>query len=514
VTVCVRSGAWTTYPVPRTYFAGVTVTVPAQSYSLVTDPETAYDVAVVETSEGELAVIVVKLVAGFAMLDGAIATVPATPAVNASRPAASRREKWLLRTAKSPGSEIGLSSPTDDRVSQAPSPYVGKAQALNPGPPFCPNGWMFRTTVPNRLHARTLAPAHPHLSQSCRIDPSQKSANDRDRIRSPHQARGRRRVTNVLISSAGRRGELVEIFRRVLGGNGRVLTADMSRLSSAGLMGDGHHVVPAVSDPGFLNRMLTLCAENGVRHIVPTIDTELPFYAMNRSRFLEAGITVWVSSPEAVAIAQDKRLTNQFLRDAGLPCPAQRDLERRDEVPLPVIAKPARGSSSVGLTRVDTEHGFDSLDRSLDYVVEEIVPGVEFTVDCLVDLDGRCQATVPRRRLETRAGEVSKGWLQANTAVEQVAREVMQALPGAFAVLNVQIFFDVATESLSVIEINARFGGGFPLAYAAGADFPGWMIRHVDGQQAQPALTWRPDVVMLRYDQGVYAEAAELGLRS
>lgn len=321
-------------------------------------------------------------------------------------------------------------------------------------------------------------------------------------------------MTTVLISSAGRRGELVTIFKEILAGRGRVITADMSRLSSAGLLGNGHHVVPAVSDPTFLPRLLDLCAREGVRHIVPTIDTELPFYAANRTALLEAGVHVWVSSPETVEIARDKRLTNRFLEHAGLPRPQQWDLALHGEVRLPAIAKPAQGSSSIGLMRLDSPDDFALLDDAVDYVVEELVPGVEFTVDCLVDHEGRCRVTVPRRRIETRAGEVSKGWIQASDRVERIASEVMHALPGAFGVLNVQIFYDEDTESIAVIEINARFGGGFPLSFAAGADLPGWLIQHLEGEVPDTSLAWRPDVVMLRYDQGVYVDAAALGLSS
>lgn len=305
----------------------------------------------------------------------------------------------------------------------------------------------------------------------------------------------------------------MRLFQRALGSFGAVFTADMSPLSAAGGLGDGHHLVPHSEDPAFIPAIAELCAALNVTHVVPTIDTELPIYSARRELLAQAGITVWVSSPEAIDIARDKRLTNQFLAGQGLPRPEQVELEaaRAGVLRFPVIAKPARGSSSVGLIRATDVVDLRSLDTKLDYIVEETLPGVEYTVDCLVNSSGVCVAAVPRRRLEVRAGEVSKGWIHRNEAVERVARAVATALPGAFGVLNVQVFHDRETGRTAVIEINARFGGGFPLTFAAGADFPGWMLRHLSGEDL-PAPGFEDDLVMLRYDQGVYLRASDLGL--
>lgn len=319
---------------------------------------------------------------------------------------------------------------------------------------------------------------------------------------------------NILLSSSGRRGELVRILQsslRDFDPAGRVFTADMSPLSSAGMLGDGHHLVPPARDPSFVPTLLELCARLEITHVIPTIDTELPVFASRLEDFAAAGVNAWVSAPAAISIARDKRLTNRFLTEHGLPVARQVELDAAGELTPPLIAKPAGGSSSIGLRRASSARELRELDRRLDYVVEEVAPGVEYTVDCLVGRDGHCWAAVPRRRIEVRAGEVSKGWIHRNPPVEEVARQVVQSLPGAFGVLNVQVMSDDDTGRLAVIEINARFGGGFPLTYQAGADFPGWLLRHLAGAQAEPP-GWRDGVVMLRYDQGVYVEAADLGL--
>lgn len=312
---------------------------------------------------------------------------------------------------------------------------------------------------------------------------------------------------NFLVSSAGRRGELVKILQEVVdlsGSQGWVFTADRSPLTAAGWLSDGLDLVPSIAEPGFVEALLDICSLRKVTHLVPTIDTELPVLAANRERFAARGTNVWVSSPEAIAIAQDKRRTNRWLKGSGFPAVDQVDL--RDSAELltryPLIAKPARGSSSVGLRRLGSPDEVDGLDPDLDYVLETVAPGSEFTVDVLVDRTGRCRSAVPRQRLETRAGEVSKARTVEDQDLIELAMSVADELPGAFGVLNVQIFKDNDGVT-NVIEINARFGGGFPLTWRAGAQMPLWLVEDATGAEPTASLDWLDAQVMLRYDASV-----------
>ncbi len=319
---------------------------------------------------------------------------------------------------------------------------------------------------------------------------------------------------NFLVSSAGRRGELVQILRetiRLLQREGGVYCVDRSPLSAAAQLGDGFDLVPSIGDRAFIPELKRICRERKITHVIPTIDTELPILAEHRTDFEREGVKVWVSSPETVGIAQDKRLTNRWLKAEGVPSVRQVDLAAAlngHELEFPVIAKPARGSSSVGLTRINAPVQLAVLDPALDYVVEEMAMGVEHTVDLWVDSRGVCRSAVPRRRIETRAGEISKGLTVRNEAMISLARDLASALPGARGVLNVQLFANEELTQFQVIEINARFGGGFPLAWAAGAQMPVWSVLDYEGVAMPEQFDqWTERLLMLRYDQGVYLPA-------
>jgi len=332
----------------------------------------------------------------------------------------------------------------------------------------------------------------------------------------------------VLISSAGRRVELVRIFRRAvaeLTPGGRVLAIDSSWYSGALHEADEAFVVPRLTDPDFVPQLLELCERNTVDVIVPTTDREWPVWSEATHRFAAIGTTVAVSAPEVLAIASDKQRTHDWLTANGFPTVQQTRpaaaLSDPAGWPLPLIAKPRFGSASEGVGLVSTTTELERLvardeaatplldGRPGDMVIQTLARGDEHTIDVLVDRWGQCVCAVPRRRLEIRAGEVSKAVTVRSEALIGLAFDLAKALPGAYGVLNFQVFAVESTGELAVIEINPRFGGGFPLAHRAGADFARWLLEDIRNLESTASADgWRDGLVMLRYDAAVFVEQA------
>jgi len=323
---------------------------------------------------------------------------------------------------------------------------------------------------------------------------------------------------NVLISSAGRRVALMRTFRQALanlGLQGRLVATDMSPYASAFQMADLRFNVPRCTDDEFIPFMLELCEREEIRLIIPTIDTELSVYAAYRGHFQDIGTVVAVSSPFAVAVGGDKLATHQWLTDEGLPTVEQASAKDFLADPsgweFPVIAKPVHGSSSIGVVVAHSVEDVAAAASDKPYVVQSIAPGVEFTVSVLANREGKALCAVPRQRLEVRAGEVSKARAVRNKAVQDLAMEVVERLPGAYGALNVQLFWDEATDALNIIEINARFGGGFPLAWQVGARYPQWLIEEILGLPSTVERdSWDNGIVMLRYDDAVFVDGRGL----
>jgi carbamoyl-phosphate synthase large subunit len=326
----------------------------------------------------------------------------------------------------------------------------------------------------------------------------------------------------VLISSAGRRVQLLRGFRRALeavgAAPGRVLATDCSWYSSAFHDADEAFLVPRLDDPEFAPRLLELCLKHDVDLLVPTIDTELPVWVAHRDQLAEIGTTIALSHGDVVAIAADKQRTHDWLVAHGFPTVEQTTpaaaLADSDVWTFPLMAKPRFGSAGLGVGLVRDGEELALVARRGhelgEIIVQRVAPGVEHTIDVLADRTGRCVCAVPRRRIEVRAGEVSKGITVRSAVLEDLAARVCEALPGAYGAQNVQIFVDGDVDdpdNLAVVEINARYGGGFPLSLEAGADFPRWMLEELLGLPSTASPDgWRSGLVMLRYDAAVFVD--------
>jgi carbamoyl-phosphate synthase large subunit len=135
--------------------------------------------------------------------------------------------------------------------------------------------------------------------------------------------------------------------------------------------------------------------------------------------------------------------------------------------------------------------------------VQQFIEGQEFTLDVLADCGGRAICAVPRLRIETRDGEVSKGVTVRDPLLIEAGIRVAEALPGAFGPITVQCFL-TAEGSMYFIEINPRFGGGFPLSAEAGANFPKWILEMILGRKSTGFDDWQDGIAMLRYDEAFF----------
>lgn len=215
-----------------------------------------------------------------------------------------------------------------------------------------------------------------------------------------------------------------------------------------------------------------------------------------------------VSSSETNEICFDKRNTYKFFKSAGIPTPEILNAEEilaDSQAKYPFLIKPADGSCSVGVTQIRNARELEFFkDYISNAIVQEFVVGQEYTLDILVDFEGKVRCVVPRLRMETRAGEISKGVTIKNQALIAAGKKVVELLPGAIGCITAQCFLTYDNE-IKFIEINPRFGGGFPLSFQAGADFPRHIIEMVMGKTLDITIDgWQDGIVMLRYDDAVF----------
>ena len=318
----------------------------------------------------------------------------------------------------------------------------------------------------------------------------------------------------ILLTSAGRRNQLLDSFRssaNALGMPLKILAAELRpHLSTACRSADEVFVVPACDSPGYIDALLEICSREKVSLLVPTIDPELGALSESAADFAKIGTRVVISHPEAVRVARDKLATAEALAKAGLPTPRSRLLRDYLSNPTalqgPIIAKPIAGSSSAGVIRPRGLEELTSLPPE-GYVVQEYWSGEEYTVNVFVDQAGKMVCAVPHLRLSVRSGEVSQGRTVKQAVLLAAADRLLHALPG----LRGPVCFQAIVRpdgSAGIFEVNARFGGGYPLAHEAGAHFTQWLLEEVAGLPSTASASWEEGVLMLRYDAAFFVRDA------
>lgn len=312
---------------------------------------------------------------------------------------------------------------------------------------------------------------------------------------------------NILLLSAGRRVALAQIFRNLSAENGvRLFVADACpQLSAACHEHGASFQLPHIGDPEYVSALASLCQEQMVGLVIPTIDPELSILAEHRESFWEAGTALLVCDKELISVARDKRETAKFFDGFGVVSP----LIYSPAAPeFPAIAKPYDGSSSKDLHILLRPEDFtDEVKNIKNLMLAQYIDPVihdEFTCDAYYDQFGYLRCVVPRLRIEVRGGEVAKGRTCRNNIVEMFWLK-LRHIPGARGCLTFQFFRNKINGALVLIEVNARFGGGFPLTYASGANFPLWAIKEwVDGELIPDFHEWKEELTMLRYDAAIF----------
>jgi carbamoyl-phosphate synthase large subunit len=316
-------------------------------------------------------------------------------------------------------------------------------------------------------------------------------------------------VTEILILSAGRRVSLTRLFRHAAATHGlTVATADM-RPSMSSACNDNKYKVelPHVHAPDYAERLENYCRNNKVRMVVPTIDTELPILSELKQRFAAFGCTLVVSDIAMVDHCADKRLTAALFEPLGLKMPRLMEVKN---LSYPLIVKPYDGSLSAGISilRNPTELNQSHLDNSRNMFCQylEHTDYEEYTCDAYFDCNNRIRSVVPRLRIEVRGGEVSKGQTVRNDIVPYLTKRLAY-LPGAIGCLTIQIMRHRETGEKYLIEVNARFGGGYPLTAKCGAEYHKWLIQeYIMGEDIEEYHGWKNDLLMLRYDAEIFVE--------
>jgi len=293
---------------------------------------------------------------------------------------------------------------------------------------------------------------------------------------------------------------------------GRLIAADQTAASSAFHAADVGEIVPVVGRIEYIPALKELVTKHRVGLLVPLTDLDLRILARHRDAFAEIGCTVMIGEERDVKACRDKAASNGLFAAAGLDVIKTVTLsDFRDDPFYPCFVKPIRGSGGVGTGTVRNKSALEAHVATYGkrMLVQEYVPGREYTIDVYRDRAGTVRAVVPRQRLAVRAGEVSKGITVRDPALTEAAERLAAQLGATWGVFCCQCRRPQDGRP-RFFEVNPRFGGGVPLSIAAGANMPLYLLQEALGRPVTARMgKFTPDLMMLRYDDALFVKADE-----
>lgn len=314
---------------------------------------------------------------------------------------------------------------------------------------------------------------------------------------------------NILFTCAGRRTYLLNYFKAQLDKEDKIVATDMQLSAPALTAADIKVQVPGVYAEDYIDKILDICKNYNIDAIISLNDLELPVLSAQKAKFDKEGIKVIVSNPEVIDICFDKYKTSRFIESIGLKSPKTfisiqevKKALKETSVSYPLFLKPRWGSGSIGLVKVNNEseliEEYNSLLNKIketilstvsgvkDYIIiQEYIEGQEYGLDVMNDLNGNNHGVSVKKKLAMRAGETDKATTVDYPEIKVIGEKIGKEL-SHIGNLDVDIF--EKDGNYYVLELNPRFGGGFPFSYEAGVNFPKAIIEWIKGNEIDDTI--------------------------
>lgn len=309
---------------------------------------------------------------------------------------------------------------------------------------------------------------------------------------------------NILLTSAGRRSYLVDYFIDALEGSGLV-HASNSEWTTALEAADEAVITPLIYDENYIDFLLSYCEKHDISVVISLFDIDLPVLAKNKKSFRKKGIDVIVSDYKVTQICNDKWKSYLFLKENGFKTPlsfltldsAKKALEKK-ELDFPVIIKPRWGMGSISIFKADNAGELEVLfakvkrevhesylkyesqsDPESSVIIQQFLNGQEYGLDIINNLDQNHIATLVKKKMAMKAGETEGAVTVKHNLLEKTGQQIAASLKH---IGNLDTDCFIVNDEAYILEMNCRFGGGYPFSHLAGADVPKAILAWIEGK--------------------------------
>jgi carbamoyl-phosphate synthase large subunit len=330
---------------------------------------------------------------------------------------------------------------------------------------------------------------------------------------------------NLLIPSIGRSYHLAKFFAEALDKRGaKLIAADVSTLASGLYGADDAALVPPTNDPEFWPHIDELVEELEISRVLPVRGGELLLWAKRYETGMLAA-KVLTSPVATLATCLDKWALFEAIKAAGVHTPttvlAVPDELSDETFSLPVVIKPRHGTGT-GAANVRVVESvllleaelIERSDRNEESIVQQFVPGEQYTVDAYIARTGKMATAVVRKRISVRAGQTDIGETVYDPELVALTRDLIESLPfrGAINLQFIRGFEGNGGSKPLLIDVNPHFSSAIAITRAAGVDLAEYTVRELFGEKL-PETSKYELVTHLGYSDGISLPSGSLGGR-
>ncbi len=292
---------------------------------------------------------------------------------------------------------------------------------------------------------------------------------------------------NILITSIGQRGYLIEHFKESVKGEHGIYAADVLKYAPALKNADKAFIMPYASSENYCETLIKICKENSIKAVFSINDIELPYLAMYKEKLKENGINAIICDKDIIDMCTDKYLTYMFCQKNNVGSPntflwseKNKMLEEigTGKLQFPIIAKPRKGSKSIGIHFLNNEQELlediemskeSSIPEDEKCIYQETLKGVLIAAHVICNKDGEPLSIVTMKNLTEHFGETYQNTTYRDEKLFEYVYNAVKPV-GAYGIIDLNIM-QKENGDFVLLEFNPRMSGGYSVSHFSNPDF-------------------------------------------
>ncbi len=278
----------------------------------------------------------------------------------------------------------------------------------------------------------------------------------------------------ILLTNIGRRTYLIDYLIELKKKYNKIkIFVSDSNVNAAG-MNWGKNIMaiktPQTKDTKkYLMKIKKVCNQYKINLIIPVSDRDLSLLSLHAKYFKKIKTKLIISSYKVIKICNNKLLTHEFCKKININTPGI----RKHNSDSGYLLKPIYGSGSKNII-----HKIGILKKTKinykKFFYQKKISGQEYGLDILNDFGGKYISCCIKKKLLMRSGETDQAEIVFNNELVNLAKKISKHL-NHIGNLDCDVIRS-KNKKIFVIDLNPRFGGGYPFTHKYGYNYLKYMI--------------------------------------